>query len=392
MNSRRAVLLVLDGVGAGALPDAASFGDEGADTLGNLSRACGGLRLPFLEAMGLGNLHPIEGVGSVPLPGASWGRLAEASAGKDSTTGHWEMMGLVCMTPFPTYPSGFPKWIMDRFERETGRPAIGNRAASGTEIIEELCGEHLRSGAFIVYTSADSVFQIAAHEEVVPPAELYHACETARRMLVPPDGVARVIARPFKGSCGSLARTPGRRDFSLEPPGPTLLDAMERARISRRGVGKIDDLFAHRGITTTHVTDNSQGLAELASMLDSPEEGFIFANLVDFDSKWGHRNDIEGFRRGLEEVDAMLGDVLSRLAEGDLFLLTADHGNDPTTPGTDHTREYAPILAWSPGLPGRPLGDRDSFSDIAATLSEYFGIDAGLPGDSFLSTIGLVGN
>ena len=380
----RALLLVLDGVGAGALPDADSYGDAGADTLGNLSRAAGGLSLPNLRALGLGNLHRIEGVDPVPAPLASWGRLAELSAGKDSTTGHWEMMGLVSREPFPTYPAGFPARIVEAFEAATGRRAIGNRPASGTGIIEELCTEHVRTGAFIVYTSADSVFQIAAHEEVIPVDELYAACEAARRILVPPDGVARVIARPFRGACGNLERTPRRRDFSLPPPGPTLLDALERAGVPRGGVGKIDDLFAHRGIRTRHVSGNAEALAEMESMLAGGAGGFIFANLVDFDSRWGHRNDVAGFARGLEEADGALRGILGRLVPGDLFIVTADHGNDPTTPGTDHSREYAPLLSFSPGLPGTALGDRTGFSDIAATLSEFFGLDAGLPGISFL--------
>lgn len=382
-KDRRAVLLVLDGVGAGALPDAASYGDEEADTLGNLSRAAGGLHLPVLGGMGLGNLRPIEGVPPAAAPTASWGRLAEVSAGKDSTTGHWEMMGLVSLVPFPTFPSGFPARIIEAFESETGRRTIGNRAASGTEIIEELCREHIRLGAFIVYTSADSVFQIAAHEDAIAVEELYEACRTARRLLEGPDAVARVIARPFSGECGSLVRTPRRRDFSLEPPGPTLLDLMESAGIPRKGIGKIDDLFAHRGISSIHVPDNRAGLAELESILAVRESGFVFANLVDFDSRWGHRNDVAGFARGLSEVDEALPGIMSAFDEGDLLIITSDHGNDPTTPGTDHTREYAPVLAWSPGLPGRPLGDRRSFSDIAATLAGFFGLGGNLPGDSF---------
>lgn len=384
----RAVLLVLDGVGAGALPDAGSYGDSGADTLGNLSKAAGGLSLPNLEAMGLGNLHRIEGVDPAPAPTASWGRLAELSAGKDSTTGHWEMMGLVSLVPFPTYPDGFPARIIEEFEHATGRRAIGNRPASGTAIIEELCAEHLETGAFIVYTSADSVFQIAAHEDVIPTNELYAACEAARRIMAPPDGVARVIARPFRGACGALERTPRRRDYSLPPPGPTFLDALELAGIPRGGVGKIDDLFAHRGITTRHVADNAEALSELGSMLNGGARGFVFANLVDFDMKWGHRNDVEGFARGLEEADRAMPGILAMLGPGDMLIITADHGNDPTTASTDHSREFAPLLFYKPGVPGRALGDRESFSDIAATLSEFFGIDAGLPGISFLERKG----
>ncbi len=380
-------MLVLDGVGAGAMPDAGEYGDEGSDTLGNLSRAVGGLDLPFLGSMGLGCAHSVEGVPPVARPGASFGRLAELSKGKDSTTGHWEMMGLVSSVPFPTYPGGFPAEIVRAFEEATGRRVIGNTAASGTRIIEDLGGEHLASGALIVYTSADSVFQIAAHESVVPPVELYEACRTARRLLTPPHGVARVIARPFTGVPGSFTRTPRRRDFSIEPPGRTLLDALEEAGIPRTGVGKIDDLFAGRAIETVHVDGNTAGLAELSRQAASTVSGLVFANLVDFDMKWGHRNDIEGFRRGLEEVDSALSRLVPSLREGDLFIITADHGNDPTTAGTDHSREYAPLLALSPGRPGRPLGIRRTFADIAETLLGHFGLEGGFGATSFLGEV-----
>lgn len=383
MEAGRAVLLVLDGVGAGALPDAARWGDEGADTLGNISRAAD-LSLPFLGSLGLGNLRAMRGVPPADRPLASWGRLAEVSAGKDSTTGHWEMMGLVSREPFPTYPGGFPDDILAEFSRATGRGVLGNRPASGTGIIAELGGVQALTGDWIVYTSADSVFQIAAHEDVIPPAELYEACRTARRILAPPHAVARVIARPFTGPPGAYVRTAGRRDFSLPPPGRTLLDALSEAGIPRTGVGKLDDLFAHRGISTVHAASDAEGLGILAEMAGSVPSGLVFANLVDFDTRWGHRNDVAGFAGGLLEVDRALPRILAAIRPGELFILTADHGNDPTTPGTDHTREYAPLLAFSPGRPGRPLGDRGSFADIAATLAAYFGIPETFPGRSFL--------
>lgn len=384
---RKAVLLVLDGVGAGALPDAGAYGDEGADTLGNLSRAVGGLDLPLLGSMGLGNLHPVEGVVPVAEPSASWGRMMERSAGKDSTTGHWELMGLVSATPFPVYPDGFPERIVEAFERASGRRVIGNVAASGTEIIELLGREHLETGALIVYTSADSVFQVAAHLDVVPLQELYEVCRKAREILQPPDGVGRVIARPFTGSPGAFRRTHDRRDFSLPPPGTTLLDLLAAAGIPAVGVGKVDDIFAHRAITSVHVSSDSEALDRLEEQAGGPGGGLVFANLCDFDTLWGHRNDVRGFARGLEEVDARLGAILGRLESGDLFILTADHGNDPTTPGTDHTREHVPLLVVSPGSRGAPLGTRETFADVAATLAEYFRLPERFGASSFLEEV-----
>jgi phosphopentomutase len=379
----RAVLLVLDGVGAGALPDAADYGDEGADTLGNLARASGGLSLPGLARLGLGNLHPIEGVPPADPPEGAWGRLAELSRGKDSTTGHWEMMGLCSCTPFPTYPDGFPPEVVGRFEQETGRSILGNRAASGTAIIEELGQLHLESGALIVYTSADSVFQIAAHEDVVPVELLYEYCSMARAILTPPHGVARVIARPFTGAPGSFVRTARRRDFSLPPPGRTLLDDLAGSGIPVTGVGKVDDLFAHRSISTVHVADNAEGLSVLERQIASAAGGLIFANLVDFDTRWGHRNDVRGFAEGLAEADRGIAALRPLLRAEDLFIVTADHGNDPTTPGTDHTREYAPLLAFGPGVHPVPLGTRRTFADIAATLAEHFGLAGRFGATSF---------
>jgi len=384
----RAVVLVLDGVGAGEMPDADSYGDAGSDTLGNLAAAVGGLDLPNLQRMGLGNLHRIQGVPPSPEPDAARGRMAELSSGKDSTTGHWEMMGLQLAEPFPTFPSGFPPEVVEEISRRTGRGVICNRPASGTEIIEELGPRHRKTGELIVYTSADSVLQIAAHEDVVPREELYDACLTAREIMRPPRlGVARVIARPFVGEPGGYTRTPGRRDFSLEPTGRTLLDALAEAGIPRTGVGKIDDLFAHRSITTEHVPDNGRGLEVLSRQMTEVGSGLIFANLVDFDMRWGHRNDVEGFRRGLEQVDAALPDLLALLRPGDVFIITADHGNDPTTPSTDHSREYVPLLCHVPGGRAADLGLRETFSDVACTLAAHFGLDETFPGTSFLEEV-----
>ena len=384
----RAVVLVLDGVGAGEMPDADSYGDTGSDTLRNLAAAVGGLDLPNLQRMGLGNLHRLQGVPPSPDPDAAWGRMAELSSGKDSTTGHWEMMGLQLAEPFPTFRSGFPPEVVEEISRRTGRGVICNRPASGTEIIEELGPRHRKTGELIVYTSADSVLQIAAHEKVVPREELYDACLAAREIMQPPDlGVARVIARPFVGEPGGYTRTAGRRDFSLEPTGRTLLDALAEAGIPRTGVGKIDDLFAHRAIATEHVPDNGRGLEVLSLQMSKVGSGLIFANLVDFDMRWGHRNDVEGFRRGLEQVDAALPGLVSLLRPGEVFIITADHGNDPTTPSTDHSREYVPLLCHVPGGRAVDLGLRETFSDVACTLAEHFGLDETFPGTSFLEEV-----
>ncbi len=384
----RAVVLVLDGVGAGELPDAGEYGDSGSDTLGNLASAVEGLTLPNLQMLGLGNLHRIEGVSPVPSPEASWGRMAEVSAGKDSTTGHWEMMGLQLDEPFPTFPRGFPPRVIEELKRRTGRGIICNRPASGTEIVDQLGPRHRETGDLIVYTSADSVLQIAAHEEVVPPEELYRACREAREIMRPPYlGVARVIARPFVGSPGNYTRTPGRRDYSLEPTGRTLLDALAAAGIPRTGVGKIDDLFAHRSITTEHVPDNGRGIEVLIRQMSEVDSGLIFANLVDFDMRWGHRNDVEGFRGGLEQVDAAIPGLASLLRPGEPLIITADHGNDPTTPSTDHSREYVPLLCRVPGGRAVDLGVRGTFSDVASTLAEHFGLREAFPGSSFLGEV-----
>ncbi|MBD3369135.1 phosphopentomutase [Candidatus Fermentibacteria bacterium] len=385
MTGPRAILLVLDGVGVGELPDAGEYGDRGSDTLGNLSREVGGLSLPNLTSMGLGNLHRIEGVPPVEWPLASYGRMAERSRGKDSTTGHWELMGLVRSEPFPTYPEGFPRDIIESFERRTGRKVICNRPASGTEIIEKLGEEQRRTEALIVYTSADSVFQIAAHEDIVPPDDLYRYCSIARDILAPPEhGVARVIARPFQGRPGNYRRTARRRDFSLPPTGRTLLDALEEAGIPRTGVGKVDDLFAHRNIETVHVANNAEGLGALEGQMADVASGMIFANLCDFDSRYGHRNDPRGFAEALEEADAHFPTMLSLLSECDIFVVTADHGNDPTTESTDHSREYVPLLMYQSRGPVADLRTRRTFSDVACTFAGHLGLRERFPGDPLI--------
>ncbi len=390
MTRRKAVVLVLDGVGAGELPDAVLYGDSGSDTLGNLARETGGLDLPCFQRLGLGNLHEICGVNPADNPAASYGRMAELSRGKDSTSGHWEMMGLPLETPFPTFPDGFPDDLVKRFKHITGHVILGNRVASGTVIIQELGEEQQRCSGLIVYTSADSVFQVAAHEDQVPVDELYRCCLIARDLLIPPlYGVGRVIARPFTGSPGSYYRTPRRKDYSLPPPGRTLLDSLADAGIPVTGVGKVDDLFAHRSISTVHVDGNIDGLDQLEKELAEVERGLVFANLADFDTKWGHRNDVAGFAAGLSAVDDRLADLLGHIREGEIFLITADHGNDPTTPSTDHSREYVPLLAYSPGQRGTDLGTRQTFSDVACTLSEFFSLPDIFPGRSFLGEVGL---
>ncbi len=382
---KKAIVMVLDGVGAGELPDAGEYGDRGSDTLGNVARAVGGLNLPGLQAMGLGNLHRIKGVEPVPSPIASWGRMAEASRGKDSTTGHWEMMGIVSTSPMPTFPGGFPPGIIERFQELTGRPVLGNEVASGTEIVARLGREQVETEGLIVYTSADSVFQVAAHEGVVPVAELYEYCRMARDMLSPPElGVGRVIARPFTGEEGNYVRTARRKDFSLPPPNPTLLDLFAENGVPVCGVGKIDDLFAHRNIETVHAASNDEEMAILLDMTCRCEGGFVFANFCDFDTQWGHRNNFVDFAAGLKAFDSWLPSFMSILSPGDLLIITADHGNDPTTPSTDHSREYAPLLCYSPGIPGRNLGIRGTFSDISRTLCDFFDLECPFPGVSFL--------
>jgi phosphopentomutase len=386
--TRRAAIIVLDGVGIGAAPDAASYGDEGSDTLGHIARAVGGLDLPNLAAAGLGNMTPLPGVpeNKTAATGA-WGMMVPASAGKDSTTGHWEIAGVHLANPFPTYPAGFPAEIVDEFARRTGRGVIGNVVGSGTAVIDEFGPEHQQSGAWILYTSADSVFQVAAHEEVVPLDELYRACETARALLVAPNDVSRVIARPFVGEPRHYARTKNRRDFSIEPPEETLLDALEQAGVPRDGVGKVDDLFAGRGIKSTHTASNEEGIFAIQKWLKSEASGLLFSNLVDFDQSFGHRNDVPGFYGALREFDAGLPGLLDLLRGDDLLFITADHGNDPTTPSTDHARECVPLLALGPSVRPSYLGRRQTFSDLGATVGDWLGVRFRGRGASFLSQL-----
>jgi phosphopentomutase len=385
----RVFLIVLDGVGMGALPDAADYGDVGSHTLLHVAEAAGGLDLPRLEALGLGRLLALPGVRAVADPRGAWGRMAERSKGKDSTSGHWEMSGLILERAFPVYPRGFPVDLLDRWSERIERGWIGNVAASGTEIIERLGQEHQRSGKLIVYTSADSVFQVAAHESTVPVEMLYEACRAARAMLSGEHAVGRVIARPFTGAPGAYRRTERRRDFSLEPPDATLLD-----RLAERGhpvitVGKVDQLFAGRGVSDAiHTASNAEGEEVLADLARRRGEGLVFANLVDFDQQYGHRNDPAGFAQALENFDERLGEILSHLRDDEMCMVTADHGNDPTTPSTDHSREYVPlIVAGRRVRSGADLGTRETFADVAATVAELFGVKAPAAGRSFLKAV-----
>ena len=390
MTRKRVFLIVLDGVGAGEMPDAGRFGDEGSNTLGNTARAVGGLSLPVMGGWGLGNITGIMGVPPVEGPAAAFGRMAEASPGKDTTTGHWEMMGLVLEKPFPVYPHGFPPGLIKRFSEAVNRGVLGNKPASGTQIIEELGPEHMRTGALIVYTSADSVFQVAAHEEVVPPEELYDICRTAREMLVGEDMVARVIARPFTGKPGAFRRTERRKDFSLAPPDETLLDFFSGRGIKTVGVGKIKDIFAGRGLAESYHTGNNRKTMETVLKIarEDHSEALIFANCVDFDSLYGRRNDPRGFAAALEEADRSLGELSGLLGKEDLLIVTADHGCDPTTPSTDHSREYVPLLVTGEMVAkGRNLGTRKSFADLSATLAQVFSCDGWEKGESFYTDL-----
>jgi phosphopentomutase len=385
----RVVLIVLDSLGVGALPDAAQYGDSGSNTLAHVAEAAGGLALPNLETLGLGYIGDFAGVRRMGEPDGCFGRMAELSKGKDTTTGHWEMAGLVLDRPFPTYPMGFPPEVIEAFQQAIGRKVLGNKAASGTEIIKELGGEHLRTGFPIVYTSADSVFQIAAHEQVIPVERLYHMCREARRLLRPPHQVARVIARPFTGEPGSFQRTEERRDFSLDPPGQMLLDLLKQAGHPVVGIGKIDDLFKGRGLTRSiHAGNNEESMDETVRILSLVPRGLVFVNLVDFDMLYGHRNDAAGYARALESFDAWLPELLSAMRQGDLLCMTADHGNDPTMPGTDHTREYVPLLAYGPRLArGVNLGTRRTFADLGQTIADALGVKRLPCGEGFLDSL-----
>jgi phosphopentomutase len=374
-------------VGCGELPDAAVYGDRGSNTLGNTARVVGGLRLPNMQALGLGNIIPIDGVAPAARPDASYGKMAERSRGKDSTTGHWELGGIVTDVMLPTYPDGFPDEVMRHFLSVTGRGGfLGNVPASGTEIIQRWGDRHCVTGFPIVYTSADSVFQIAAHEEVIPLRELYDMCElTRRKVCTGVHAVGRVIARPFVGGNGEFARTTNRRDFSLPPPRLTVLDALQQHGVPTTAIGKVDDLFAGRGLSAAyHSKTNEEGIAFLLRESGRQDTGLIFANLVDFDMLFGHRNDPQGMARALEEFDGAVPGLRSTLQEGDLMLITADHGNDPVMPSSDHSREYVPLLAFGQGRGGVSLGVRSTFADVASTIADYFGVTADLAGESFL--------
>jgi phosphopentomutase len=385
--NRRAAIIVLDGLGIGPAPDTDAYGDAGSDTLGNVARAVGGLRLPSLETLGLGCCAPIAGLGRPEAPRAAYGTCQPKSAGKDSTTGHWEICGQIIERPFPTYPRGFPAEVIEEFARLTGRGVLANRAASGTAILDEFGAEHRRTGQWIVYTSADSVFQVAAHEGTVPLDELYHACELARAMLHGEHGVSRVIARPFIGEPGAWQRTARRKDYSLAPPGPTLLDELAARGVPRVGVGKVDDLFAGRGITSEHTATNADAYRLITDALSSLPEGLVFANVIEFDQSWGHRNDVAGFHRGLQELDAALDALLEPVREDDIVIFTADHGNDPTTPSTDHAREVVPLLVTGPRIRPVALGRRRTFADIGQTVAEFLGAAPLAAGDSFLHEV-----
>jgi len=370
----RACVIVLDAVGAGELPDAAEYGDEGSNTLGNVAKAVGGLDLPSLEALGLGNIEELAGCPPQPGAPAIAGRLLERSKGKDTTTGHWELMGVLTPTPFPTYPHGFPHDVIDPFMHRTGRGVLGNKPASGTEIIQELGEEHQETGKWIVYTSADSVFQIAAHEETVPLDELYEASRIAREILTGKHGVGRVIARPFLGEPGNYERTPNRHDFSLEPKRPNYLSLVRDAGMKVYGVGKISDIFAGCDIDESHPTkSNVEGIAQTERLLREVDDGLIFVNLVETDMLWGHRNDPVNFHRCLQDFDRRLPDLLDALRPGDVFILTSDHGCDPTTPSTDHSREYALLLAYVEGRYANGARHDGEFADVGATVNAWLG-------------------
>jgi phosphopentomutase len=385
----RACVIVLDAVGAGALPDAAAYGDEGSDTLGNVARAVGGLDLPNLEALGLGNVEPLEGCPPQPGAPAVAGRLFERSKGKDTTTGHWELMGVVTPQPLPTYPHGFPHDVIDPFMNRTSRGVLGNRAASGTEIIQELGEEHQRTGKWIVYTSADSVFQVAAHEDVVPLEELYDGCRIAREILTGKHAVGRVIARPFRGESGSYERTANRKDFSLEPRRPNYLTLVRESGTPVYGVGKIHDIFAGLDVDESFPTkSNVDGITQTERLLQDADEGLVFTNLVETDQLWGHRNDPVNFHRCLQDFDRRLPDLLEALRSGDLLILTSDHGCDPTTPSTDHSREHALLLAYIAGRNASGRIHEGEFADVGATVNAWLGGKSpsrGIPGQPIVA-------
>jgi len=382
---RRVILIVLDSVGIGEMPDSCQYGDGGCNTLVNTARAVGGLKIPNLQQLGIGNITLIDGTAPVESPQAAYGKMEEQSAGKDTTTGHWEMMGIILERPFPTYPQGFPIDLLQKFEQLIGRPTIGNKAASGTEIIKELGEYHMKTGYPIVYTSADSVFQIAAHEEIIPLPQLYEMCQTARNLLQGEHAVGRVIARPFIGQPGNFVRTAHRHDYSLQPE-KNILDYIQESGESVIGVGKIKDIFAGRGITSSYaIENNDDGVDKIIQAMQMHESGLIFANLIDFDQLYGHRNDPHGYAAALEAFDRRLPDIINTMQDEDILILTADHGCDPTFAGTDHTREYVPLLVYGTAVQPQDLGIRTTFADIGQSLAGYLRVKVeGLPGNSFL--------
>jgi phosphopentomutase len=389
---KRAIIIVLDSLGIGEMPDAAKYGDEGSNTLGNITRAMKDkpwYMLKNLTSMGLGFIDGIDYIEKVNNPTAAVGRLSEKSKGKDTTTGHWEIAGIVLEKPFPTYPEGFPEEVINAFEKAIGRKCIGNYAASGTEIIEKLGKEHMETGFPIVYTSADSVFQIAVHESIIPVDELYDMCEKARAILTGEHAVGRVIARPFEGEPGSFKRTDRRKDFSLKPIKKTLLDYTKGKGLEVRAVGKIEDIFAGSGIThAVHINGNMDGVDKTIEWIKEDFSGILFTNLVDFDMLYGHRNNVEGYARAIEDFDRRLPEIIGAMKEGDILIITADHGCDPTTGSTDHSREYTPLIIYGkPVKKGVNLHTRESFADIAATVAEYLEVEAQIEGKSFLKDV-----
>ncbi len=382
---KRVIIIVMDSVGIGALPDASLYGDEGSNTLGNIASQVENFSLPNLQKMGLGNIIPLARIPPSENPSAAYGSMAERSPGKDTTTGHWEMMGIILDKPFPTYPNGFPEEVIRAFERRIGGKVLGNKPASGTVIIEELGAEHIETGRPIVYTSADSVFQVAAHESVIPVEKLYWMCEQARDIMRGEHAVGRIIARPFIGEKGSFQRTAGRKDYSLPPPRRTVLNFAAEAGYEVAGVGKIEDIFSGSGLTkSVHIKNNHDGIEKTIKFMEEIDKGIIFTNLVDFDMLYGHRNNVLGYASALEEFDHDLVEVLRIRRDDDLLILTADHGNDPTTPSTDHSREYVPLLVYGAHIKGGvDLGIRETFADLGATVAEILNLNYPGPGTSF---------
>lgn len=385
----RVIWLVMDSVGMGYMPDAEKYGDVGANTIGNICEKLGGLKLPVMESLGYGNIESIKGPNKISNPIGCFGRFAEASNGKDTTTGHWEMVGVVSEKAFPTYPNGFPKDVIDKFREITGYEMLGNKTSSGTVILDELGEEHMNTGTPIVYTSADSVFQIAAHESIIPLEKLYDICQKSRDFLQGEHGVARVIARPFIGEPGNFTRTANRRDFSLRPPYKTVMNNLKDADFSVMAVGKIEDIFLGEGVTdAVHTKNNMDGMDKTLDYMKLNKNGLIFTNLVDFDMQWGHRNNVEAYGKGLEEFDVKLQEILDNMMDTDVLFITADHGCDPTFPGTDHTREYVPFLAYGKELKqGYDMKTKNSFADMGQTIAEIFKVETIANGTSFLSEI-----